>query len=398
MTAGRRHNGEGNVRLRADGSWECRITLDGGRSKSFYGKTQKEVRTKLRAAQRLQEQGLDLSAVGKWTVASWLDHWLAQAIAQREVTTRTNYETIIRRHIKPGLGKLPLSKLTAEHVEKWLTSLADKGVGVSSRQSALKRLRTALALAARRGHVMRNVASMVDMPASERTERQAPDADRLRLLLGAVQANPRMEAFVLVCLGSGLRKGEALGLQWADLDLESGRLSVRRRVNRVTRGGGLLVRTGAKTSAGERDAYAGPLVMESLRRLRATLKADRLAAGAAWRGPNDAVAPEAHVFVSRCGSVLEPRNMSRSFDRVCRHIGIKAASDGSGRRTGLDIHSLRHDFASLLGELGVPAHISMRQLGHTRPSMTLHYQHARDSAQHDAAGLVDAWLQQAVGN
>ena len=348
---GRRRNGEGTVRERLDGTYEARVPLGGGRYKSLYGKTEREVLAKLRTAQRQQEQGLDLAAAGKWTVGAWLDHWLAQVISQREPTTRASYTTIVRLHIQPKLGKVPLAKLSVEHIEHWLNELAARGVGASTRRDALTRLRTALKLAERRGHTIRNVASLVELPPVQRRQRPAPDPDRVRRLLEAAHDDPRLHAFVLVGVGAGLRRAEAMGLQWGDVDLEAGRLSVRRRVNRIT-GKGLLVRPGAKSRAGERTVYVAPIVMDALRRLRTAMKAERLAAGSAWCGADDPAAPDGFVFVTGKGTLLEPRNLGRSFDTACRRAGIKPPRDPAaprGTKSGVDFHGLRHDFASMLG-------------------------------------------------
>ncbi len=396
---GRRRNGEGTVRARLNGTYEVRVPLGGGRYKSLYGKTEREVLAKLRTAQRQQEQGLDLGKASKWTVGAWLDHWLAQIISQREPTTRASYATIVRLHIEPKLGKVLLAKLSVEHIERWLSDLATQGVGASTRRDALTRLRTALKLAERRGHIIRNVASLVELPPVHRRQRPAPEPDRVRRLLEAAHDDPRLHAFVLVGVGAGLRRAEAMGLQWGDVDLEAGRISVRRRVNRIT-GRGLLVRPGAKSRAGERTVYVAPMVMDAFRRLSSTLQAERHAAGGAWCGADDPAAPDAFVFVTGKGTLLEPRNLGRSFDAACRRAGIKPPKDPAaprGTKSGTDFHGLRHDFASMLGDLGVPQHVAMRMVGHSQPSMTGYYQHAGDAAQREAAVLVDGWLRQAVG-
>jgi integrase len=71
---------------------------------------------------------------------------------------------MVRCHIKPFLGGIPLVKLQPEHVESWLAQLQPTGRGLRTRQSALARLRTALNLAVKRSHIIRNPAELVDMP------------------------------------------------------------------------------------------------------------------------------------------------------------------------------------------------------------------------------------------
>ncbi len=238
------------------------------------------------------------------------------------------------------------------------------------------------------------------MPAVQRQRREAPNPDRVRRLLAAAEPDPRLAAFVLVGVGAGLRKAEAMGLQWRDVAMDEGQLHIRRRVNRLTHQG-LVVRDGAKSKTGERIVYVARLVLDALRRLRTCVQAERLHAGQTWLGADNPGTPEAFVFVSRVGTLLEPRNISRSFDAACRQAGIKPPKDPNakaGAKSGVDFHGLRHDFASLLGEQGVPQHVAMRMVGHNQPSMTLYYQHGSDGAQREAAGCVDDWLREAKAN
>src|SRR5690242_17890002 len=112
--------------------------------------------------------------------------------------------------------------------------------GLRTRQFALARLRTALNVALNQGHVLSNVAELVDMPRSARRKIAAPTLDDVHRLLDAIKGD-RLEAIVTVALAVGLRRGEILGLQWKDIDLERRTLTVRARISRVQKIG-LIVR------------------------------------------------------------------------------------------------------------------------------------------------------------
>jgi integrase len=86
-----------------------------------------------------------------------------------EPTTIEGYEVSLRRHIKPYLGKLQLTKLTPELVERWLSKMEAEGKGARTRHFALQRLRTALNEAMARGHVVRNAASPALVKAPKQT-------------------------------------------------------------------------------------------------------------------------------------------------------------------------------------------------------------------------------------
>jgi integrase len=191
-----------------------------------------------------------------------------------------------------------------------------------------------------------------------------------------------------------------LGLTWGAIDLEAGRITVQRRVNRLPKDlGGLLVRDGAKSEAGERATYLVPMAVDALRRLRVRLREDRLKQGPDWLGADDPVAPEAFVFVTSVGTLLEPRNVSRSFDAACIRAGLRPPKEPGVKRerSDVDFHGLRHDFASLLGRLGVPLRVAKDMLGHSNELMTIYYQHSSDEDRRAAAEKVDGWLRQAVG-
>lgn len=174
-------------------------------------------RSSTRRSRALSTASTNLTAK-RQTVGGWLDYGIEEIIKpEREATTYAAYETFSRLHIKPYLGQIALDKLQPEELERWLRELDRRGVGVRTRQCCLSRLRTALTLALRRGYVVRNVAELVDPPASIRKKHQAPKMDDLKRLLDATRED-RLHAMILVALGLGLRRGEVLGLKWEDID------------------------------------------------------------------------------------------------------------------------------------------------------------------------------------
>lgn len=143
-----------------------------------------------------------------------------------------------------------------------MASLDAAGLGAARRQTLLKVLRAALKVADARGYLPRgNIALLSEIPQAAKRRREAPNPERVSRLLATVRDDSRLEAFVLLCLGGGLRRGEVLGLTWGAVDLDSGRLLVQARVNRVRAElGGLIVRSGAKSEAGERATFVAPVM------------------------------------------------------------------------------------------------------------------------------------------
>ena len=377
-----RGNGDGSIYQRADGLWCATIKDESGQRKYLYSKSRAVVSKRLTEAMSNLHRGLPATHKQQ-TLGAWVDYWLENIVRQeREPTTYESYEVSVRRHIQPFLGSQILHKLQVEDVERWLRQLEALGRGVRTRQFALTRLRTALKSALRRGHVARNVAELVDMPASAQRKLAPPTAEDVRRLLDVIHGD-RLEALVILALATGLRRGELLGLRWEDVDLEERRLIVRARVNRI-HGVGLLVREGAKTQAGQRTMVLPEIAVRALQAHRGRQQDSRLLAGARWKGPEypDGRATGT-VFTSTVGTILEPRNVFRYFDRVREKAGLHTHT----------FHGLRHDFASLLLAAGTPQRIVMEMMGHSNYSMTTRYQHVPDALQREAASRLDALLQ-----
>jgi integrase len=309
---GKRGNGEGSIYFQESRQrWAGAITLEGGKRKVVYGRTRQEVARKLNAALQRKDQGVPFASE-RLTVGAWLDHWMEESIRPRhdaatgaqvggrEPTTWASYEILVRRHIQPYLGKVPLARLQVEHVEKWQRQLEQAGASAETRRAALVRLRTALNVAIQRSHLTRNVAELVAIPRQQRKTYEQPRVQDLRRLLDVVQGNP-LEALVYLALGLGLRRAEVLGLPWEDVDFDNRIITVRTRVNRLGKGIGLIVREGLKSQP-ERRIAMPRLVAEILRKRWPRQCESRLHAGKTWQGPDYADnKPTGFIFTGATG-------------------------------------------------------------------------------------------------
>ena len=129
----RRANGEGNIRKRKDGRWEGRYTAgydpESGKRiiKNVLGKTQAEVKEKLKTAIS-ESQRLDVSKAGNYTVASWVRTWY-EVYAEPRIrpNTKSYYTNYIENHIVPGIGDVPLDKLTTIQIQRFYNNLQKTG-------------------------------------------------------------------------------------------------------------------------------------------------------------------------------------------------------------------------------------------------------------------------------
>jgi len=372
----RRMNGDGSVYQRKDGYWVGAFdahTVSGTRKRVVvYGKTLAEARGKLARAQQDSRAGIPV-ADESWTVGRYLEYWLENVVRRnRRPATYALYESIVRMYLIPGLGGKSLARLSVPVVQMFLNHRLEKGDSVRKVQVMKTVLSSALSRAVREQLITRNVARSVELPAWHRAPIRPWTAAEARQFLAVSKTDSLYPAFVLLAL-CGLRRGEVLGLSWTDVDFDKSAIHVCQQLQRVR---GELSLGPVKTHAGNRTLPMPDIVRDVLR-LRADQQAtDKLVLGPAW--PDTDL-----VFTTRTGRPVEPRNLVRSFRRICDQHKIRV----------IKIHHLRHTVASLLKDLQVPARDAQAILGHTRISTTLEiYTGSADEAQRNALNKLDTLL------
>ena len=387
---------EGNIYRRADGRWEGRLRVgyrNGKRSRrSVFGRTRVEVAKKLTQLQRDHELGI-LGNPGRVTIAQFLDQWMAES-AQPRLRPKTygSYQQVIRLHITPYLGHHPIQKLTPQHVQAWTNELSRSGWkrkrtqaddaaqrpeqrGVSPRTIHYARaiLRAALQQALRWGIVQRNVATLITPPRMVKREIRPLEPQQARDLIAAAQSH-RLGVLVTTACALGLRQGEALGLKWADVDLNGGLLHVRHALQRI---GGTWTLVEPKSARSRRAIALPRIVTAALKAHRTTQLEERLAAGQDWENYD-------FVFCTKTGLPLDPSNAKRVFRMLLKAANVPI----------IRFHDLRHTAATLLIAQGVNPRDVAEILGHSSVSLTMNtYAHALDSRKHDAARRMDDILE-----
>jgi len=370
--AGRRASGEGSIYRRRNGTWSAIATLPDGRRKHIYGKTRDQVRRKLAEILHALQNGSFTDARGK-TLGDFLDQWLADVVKPRvRAWTFTGYEVHVRRHIKPVLGRVPLEKLSPQHVQHLLNRKLEEGLKPKSVRYLRGTLRTALNEAVRWGLVSRNAAALVDGPRVERFDIQPFTPAEARVFLDSI-AGERLEALYSVALTMGLRQGEALGLRWQDVDVELGYLRISKQLQRV-HGAPQLVEP--KTARSRRTLAMPPMITKSLEQHRVRQRQERSNAGNRW-------AETDLVFASTEGKPLDGTAISKGFHRLLERAGLQQ------RR----FHDLRHSCATLLLVQGVSPRVVMDLLGHSQIGLTMNtYSHVIPDLRRDAADRMQDLL------
>ncbi|AQU67824.1 tyrosine-type recombinase/integrase [Streptomyces niveus] len=391
----KRPDGASTIYFGKDGYWHGRVTVgvcDDGkpdRRHVMSKVSEAEVIKKVRALEKQRDEGKVRKPGRPWTVKAWLLHWVEE-IAKPSVRENTyaGYEVAVRVHLIPGLGAHRLDKLEPEHLDRFYVKMQANGSKPATAHQAHRTIRTALNHALRRGHVNRNVASLAVPPRIEEEEVEPYDIEEVqRLLVEAVKL--RNSARWSVALALGLRQGEALGLRWADLDLETGVLRVRK--NRLRPkylhgcGGDCDRKPGyckqrirknedtanTKSRAGRRVIGVPGELVRLLELHKKEQERERLLAAQEWRQTG-------FVFTSPVGEPLVP---STDYDAWKQLLVDAKVRDGR-------LHDARHTAATVLLILGVSERVVMQIMGWSSTAMAARYQHVTSGILSDVAKRV----------
>ena len=374
---GKRGNGEGSIWRRKSGGWCAQYTVytsEGRKRRTLYGKTRQEVAAKLSKALADREGGLIFDA-GSLTVGEYLARWLSHSVRDTvSQKTYESYESIVRVHLSPALGRIRLKALTPDHVRGLYREKLDSGLAPRSVLHIHRTLSKALKQATDDGLIPRNVTEAVKPPQARREEMQPLSRDQVRTFLDTVKGD-RMEALYVLAITAGLRHGELLALKWEDVDLEGANptLEVRRNLSE-TRGRRSFV---TPKSGRGRHLRLSKRAAGALRGHRKRQLEERVRKAGLW---------EDHglIFPSEVGTPMSGRNLYRAFK-----IRVKRASLPQTLR----FHDLRHTCATLLLRQGVNPKFVQELLGHADISLTLNtYSHVLPEMGDAAAGGMDAAL------
>lgn len=177
----------------------------------------------------------------KMTVEEFLIGWANTQYGPDQESTQRSYQSVIRNHIAPAIGKIKASELTTKTVENLFRNMHANGFGAGTIRITRAALSAAYNDAVRLGDLVRNPVRNTKMPnVTTKTTKPLPRADWEKVYLEATK-DPRMHARIEVAGMLGLRPGEALGLKWSDLNIEDCTLLVERQVQRA-KGKGLVLK------------------------------------------------------------------------------------------------------------------------------------------------------------
>jgi integrase len=371
--------------FRADNAWAFRVDVGtdpatGKRRQKYKG----GFRTKKLAEEACSEVQAKAKAPGgfhdpsKLTVAEYMEQWVVGVRPSLAINTADSYENTINNWIVPHIGAMRLAAVdppTLQRLYAILTARGKKnGTGLSPRSVKLAHtvMNLALQQAVAWGMLPYN-------PAAQGIKRAKPDhkpmvvwgpEEALRFLERA-EGEPKFYLWALM-LGTGLRKSEALGMRWQDVDFEAGRLSVVQAY--VTTKAGPIIKE-PKTRTSKRVIEVELQIIKLLREQRQHQRLAQLASPT-W-------VETGHIFTGRDGGRLDPQNVRRAFEAACKAAEVQR----------LTPHGLRHTFATLALDSGIHPKLVQEMLGHANISITMDlYTHSTPTMHREAAKIIAAKL------
>ncbi len=363
----KRGNGAGSIYHRkSDGKWVGSITLDNGKRKVFYGKTQKEVQEKMKVLQRDQQQGLLIVAPNE-TVEQFLTQWVVDRKPSVRIRTYERYECFIRLHVVPVIGKVKMQQLNPQHIKGLYARKLKEGLSPTTVNTLHMMLHKAFDDAVKWSIVSRNVCDMVDVPQRAHHEMKPLTVEEARHLLETAKDHP-LEALFVLALTTGLRRGEILALKWSDINLDKKTIQVQRIFTRVP--GQRYIEAEPKTKKSRRSVSLTSNAVELLKQHKKRQSEAKLKASSQWVENN-------LVFCTSLGTPYNPSKLLERFSTLLKRAGLPH----------MRFHDLRHSAATILLAMNVHPKIVQELLGHNQISMTMDlYSHVLPGMQE---GMID---------
>jgi len=288
------------------------------------------------------------------TVREYVTNWLAGRRYDLAGKTWERYDSIIRNHIGPKLGKHRLQDLRPSHLSRAYVEWRDQGLSSQTVLHHRRLLHCILEQAVAENLVASNAAHRSQKLKADPLEKRALTCEELERL-AAVAANGPFAPLIDFAVATGARRGELLGLKWDDIDFTRGTIAIRRSLEQTSKG----VREKPPKNGKPRVVIPGAEALDALCRYRA--RCGRI---------------DAYVFPDPvAGGMWTPHRITAGFRNLCRKAHI----------SGVTFHLLRHTSASLLEDANVHPLVVKERLGHSSVNMTMKYSHTTPAQHADAA-------------
>ena len=385
--------GGGSIRKRPDGTWEARFiyvdAMGATRRKSVYAKTQRACRQSLTAALNSVDTNT-YQEPQRMTVGDWLDLWVDTYCIDLKPRTISSYRGTINSRIKPFIGAVPLQQLSNINVQSYInaqkkkTGRSGKPLSPKTVSNAHGVLHKALSQAVVAKLIPSNPADGVRLPKKQKPRITPLLDDAVAEFVRAIRGD-RYELVFLLALFSGLRQSEIMGLQWGDIDLLAGEITVQRQLQRNYGRSAddpyyLIVQS--PKNGKNRNVVIPPSMTNLLRKWQAEQAASQLAAGPLWDNPHD------FVFTDELGHHIAQSTVRKHFKTAVESIG----------RPEVRFHDLRHSYATAALQSGDSIKAVQEQLGHYSSAFTMDtYADVSQKMRHESQSRMERFFKEISG-
>jgi integrase len=352
----------GRVRQLSSGRWQARYAgpdgIDRPAPETFATKTDAEVWLTIKEAEIRNGDWINPDD-GKVSLAEYAGTWITERPGLRPKTVDL-YRYLLRRHLTPVLGPMPIADIQAGHVRRWRKHLLAAEVSEVTAAKAYRLLKTIMATAVDDGAIRRNPCRIKGGGSESSPERVVLTVPQVFALGDAI--DPRYRALVLLATFTSLRWGELCALRKSDIDMEARTVHVERTLTELQNGA--LAFGPPKTDAGQRTVGFPELIAPVLR----------------WHlscfaEPDD----DGLVFTGPAGALLRRGNFRR---RVWLTALTKAGLPA------VHFHDLRHTGNTLTATAGANLRELMARMGHSSTRAALIYLHSTDERQREIADAL----------
>jgi integrase len=357
----------GAVRQLRSGRWQARYVgpdaIMRPADQTFATKTEAERWLTRAEAEILDGDWIDPDA-GRVPFGEYAADWIAERPNLRPKTIRL-YRYLLRDHLLPDFGNLPLNRITGARVRRWRKELLDSGVSPVTTAKAYRLLKAVMNTAVSDGLIRRNPCRLKGAGQEHSAERPVLSIAQVMDLADAI--DPRFRVFLLLAVFGSLRWGELAALRRSDVDVETGTVRVSRQLTEQATGRPMF--GPPKSAAGQRAVIIPAAIIPDL----------------AWHlGRFAASGEEGLLFTSSTGSPLHHSNFYRRvWMPALRRTGL----------SGVHFHDLRHSGNLLAAAAGATLRELMARMGHSSTRAALIYLHDSDERQRKLAeALGDAAL------
>ena len=390
---GRNGNGEGSIYKDKQGRWRGQVNLpsvDGKvRRKYFYGQTRKEVADKVAELMNQIRNNTYIEPC-KVTLYEWLCTWLDQYCKNEvRLSTYVNYDTYVQRHIRNTIGGYKLCELNTTILQAFFNAKSKNGkldgsggLNPKTIKNMHDMLHRALNKAVHLDMILKNPSDFVTLPKRKKSEMRFLTLDEQKALQEALKGE-RLEMPVLLALYTGMRQGEMFGLKWTYVHLESkdfAWLRVVQAVNRFSDRAGegtkktFLGLSEPKTPHSIRSIPLLPYIAERLREYK--LEQEEY-----FR--EHSIPMTEMVFTTKAGNLVDPRDFQRDFKLLLKRKGLRE----------INVHGLRHTFATRALESGMNIKTLSQILGHSSVAFTLDtYAHITEDLKFEEMSAMNSFL------